>query len=176
MICYHILYVARLQYDDRGRVQSLSMESALEGDGSRISTTLHFAAAAGLPAADSAFASANGCMQVGHLAPAALAVVTYAACDACQQSSAKPGNWARAVQQVRLSGRRSLQFANGERCAVELSWEQAAGSSPWFGGSRKQAGQHHPAAPFPNSVTVSQGHESQPDNENADDTNIVHRA
>ena len=53
-----------LQYDDAGRVQSLSMESAMEGDGSVISTTLHFTAASGLPAADSAFATANGCMQV----------------------------------------------------------------------------------------------------------------
>ena len=53
-----------LQYDDAGRVQSLSMESAMEGDGSVISTTLHFTTAGGLPAADSAFATANGCMQV----------------------------------------------------------------------------------------------------------------
>lgn len=37
----------------------------MEGDGSGISTTLHFTAAGGLPAADSAFATANGCMQVG---------------------------------------------------------------------------------------------------------------
>ena len=36
----------------------------MEGDGSGISTTLHFTAAGGLPAADSAFATANGCMQV----------------------------------------------------------------------------------------------------------------
>jgi hypothetical protein len=40
------------------------MESAMEGDGSVISTTLHFTAAGGLPAGDSAFATANGCMQV----------------------------------------------------------------------------------------------------------------
>jgi hypothetical protein len=41
----------------------------MEGDGSTASTTLHFTAAAGLPAADSAFATANGCMQVRTALP-----------------------------------------------------------------------------------------------------------
>ena len=45
-----------------------------------------------------------------------------------------------------------VQFANGERCALELAWEAEGGSIFCFGGGRGQ--QHHPAAPFPRTITV----------------------
>ena len=127
----------------------------MEGDGSVISTTLHFTTAGGLPAADSAFATANGCMQV-HSA-LRRAQTPQVACGShpfphkCVMAT-NPLLVLSLLVSVSMMAPTPVQFANGERCALELAWEAEGGSIFCFGGGRGT--QHHPAAPFPRTITV----------------------
>lgn len=57
-----------MQYDEEGRVTTLSMDCKLGGEeGSPVTVALRFASTPGLPAAESAFAAASGTMRFSEV-------------------------------------------------------------------------------------------------------------